>query len=56
MPNKDDYEGMISEIRAGEVLMPKDDKDLAWNNASERSIRIIENYKNGIGIFQLARK
>lgn len=46
-------EGAITEIRAGKVLLPRDEAARAWNNASDRAIRILRNYQTGNGIFQI---
>ena len=46
------FEGAITEIRAGEVLIPKSEADKAWNDASERAISICGNYQRGRGLFQ----
>ena len=40
-----------SEIRAGESLSSRTDAERAHNNACERAIRIIQNYRDGIGLF-----
>jgi hypothetical protein len=45
--------GAVTEIRAGSVLSPKNDADVAWNGANDRSIRILERYKTGEGLFQI---
>lgn len=49
------FEGAISEIRAGSVLVPKEEIEYAWNNSIERAIRILEMYKNGEGLFQITK-
>ena len=46
------FRGMKTEIRAGSVLMPKDEADRAWNSANERAILIIEAYERNEGLFQ----
>ncbi len=48
-----EYDHIISEIKAGMCLFPKDDAGFAHNNACKRAIRIIEQYKNGEGLFQI---
>lgn len=50
---KTDFEGIVSEIRAGMVMFPGNDLDRIHNNACERAIRIVENYRDGKGIFQI---
>lgn len=50
--DENDFEGIATEIRAGKVLSPKNDADTAWNNASDRAIRIIKKYGRGEGLFQ----
>ena len=48
-----ELKGAIQEIRAGEVLIPKTSEELAWNNASERAINIVQRYIDGNGLFQI---
>lgn len=50
---KTDFEGIVSEITAGMVMFPKTDGDGAWNDASRRAINIVNNYRDGRGIFQI---
>lgn len=50
---KNDYDHIITEIRAGKCLQIKSDLDLVHNAACERAIRIIQKYKDGEGLFQL---
>lgn len=50
---KTDLEGIISEITAGMVMFPKDEADRAWNGASQRAISIVNQYREGHGIFQI---
>jgi hypothetical protein len=50
---KTDLEGIISEITAGMVLLPRTEGDKIWNNACLRSIEIVKDYQRGLGIFQL---
>ena len=52
---KNDYEVMITEIGAGRVLIPVDDADRAWNSASERAIRIINQYQDGRDLWQVTK-
>jgi hypothetical protein len=47
-----EFEGAITEITAGKVLGVKSEVDQAWNNASDRAIRIIKQYIDGKGLFQ----
>lgn len=49
----DDFDNIIKEIKAGMVLFGASKKDKAWNDCALRSIRIVENYKEGKGLFQL---
>jgi hypothetical protein len=44
--------GIRTEIMAGCVLFPKDDADMAHNNASKRAAEIIDKYIAGKGLFQ----
>ena len=48
-----EFEGALTEIGAGMVLIPKTEADHAWNNACERSKRIVSYYIRGEGLFQL---
>ena len=52
MDDKTDYEGMITEMNAGKMLKPVTYADVAWNQAIERSVGIVERYKKGTGLFQ----
>ena len=49
---KEDLKNIITEITAGMVLFPKDERDKAWNDASARAIRIVKLYQKGEGLFQ----
>ncbi|MFH1546965.1 MAG: hypothetical protein ABIC57_00590 [bacterium] len=55
-PEKDDFEGMLTEINAGRVLIPKAPEDYVWNDACLRAMSIITKYKEGRGLFQTRRK
>jgi len=45
-------EGAICEIKAGMVLVPANDCDLAWNGACQRAVAILDKYAAGHGLFQ----
>lgn len=45
-----------TEIGAGEVMFPKSDSERAHNNACERAIAIIKNYRDGFGLFQIVQR
>ena len=45
--------GIRTEVIAGGVLIPKSNEDLAWNSANDRTVRIIDQYIRGKGLFQL---
>jgi len=47
-----EYDHIITEIRAGMCLHPKNEADYAHDNACKRAIRIIQHYKDGKGLFQ----
>lgn len=44
---------ILTEIGAGMCLIPKSVEEHAWNNAHERCRQIINNYRNGDGLFQM---
>jgi hypothetical protein len=44
-----------TEIGAGMVLLPRSPAEHAHNNACERANTIIQNYADGIGLFQMTR-
>lgn len=44
------------EIGAGKVLIPRTPEELAHNNACDRANAIIQNYRDGIGLFQMTRE
>lgn len=48
--------GVRTEIGAGKVMFPKSDADRAWNSCADRATRIISNYLDGEGLFQIATK
>ena len=50
----DALKGLRTEIVAGKVLCPKSEADEAWNNCADRAVRILDGYKNGDGLFQVA--
>jgi hypothetical protein len=45
-----------TEIGAGMVLFPKTDAEHAHNNACDRANTIIQNYADGVGLFQLTKR
>lgn len=45
-----------TEIGAGMVLFPKTPEERAHNNACDRANAIIQNYKDGFGLFQMTRR
>ena len=45
-----------TEISAGKVLIPRSDAEHAHNNASDRAISIVQNYKEDIGLFQMTAR
>jgi hypothetical protein len=47
------FEGAITEIGAGRVLVPSTPEERAYNNACERAMRIVESYIRGEGLFQM---
>lgn len=47
-----ELEYVKKEITAGMVLIPSNDADKAWNECAKRSIRIIDQYIKGRGLFQ----
>jgi hypothetical protein len=44
-----------TEIGAGMVLFPGSNAERAHNNACDRAISIIANYREGIGLFQMTQ-
>ena len=46
---------ITTEIGAGMVMFPKTREEQAWNNASERANRIVDDYAEGIGLFQMTK-
>lgn len=46
---------ITTEIGAGMVLFPRSDAERAHNNACERANKIISNYIEGYGLFQMTR-
>jgi hypothetical protein len=48
--------GIRTEIGAGMVLIPKDDRERTWNSAHERANQIVQNYIDGNGLFQITAK
>lgn len=42
-----------TEIGAGMVLVPRTDAEHAHNNACDRALAIIHNYRDGCGLFQM---
>lgn len=51
-----DYDHIITELKAGMVINPKDEADRMWNNASLRAISIVKKYQKGVGLFQLTNE
>jgi hypothetical protein len=47
-----EFSGALTEIVAGKVLLPKSDEEHAWNNASDRAIKIVTSYILDEGLFQ----
>jgi hypothetical protein len=47
--------GIQTEIGAGMVLFAKSPEERAHNNACERANKIIQNYRDGFGLFQMTR-
>jgi len=45
-----------TEIGAGMVLFPNTAADRAHNNACERANSIIQNYREGFGLFQMTKR
>jgi hypothetical protein len=45
-----------TEINCGNVMFPKTAEERAWNAANDRSLRIIANYYEGMGLFQMTAK
>ena len=45
-----------TEISAGKVLIPRSDAEHAHNNASDRAISIVQNYKEDIGLSRTTRR
>jgi len=55
-PSKETLEilrNIQTEIGAGMVLIPRSDAEHAHNNACDRANRIISNYAEGYGLFQM---
>lgn len=50
--HKQVYGWIITELRAGMVLEPKDEGDRMWNHCTLRAISIVKKYEQGIGLFQ----
>jgi hypothetical protein len=48
-------ENIRTEIGAGMVLIPRTPEERAHNNACQRALYIIANYKMGCGLFQMTR-
>jgi hypothetical protein len=48
-------DGILTEIGAGMVLVPKSLEEQTWNNAHDRCRSIIYNYRDGNGLFQMVR-
>jgi hypothetical protein len=42
-----------TEIGAGICMRPRDDAETGYNIGCHRALRIIDNYINGIGLFQI---
>jgi hypothetical protein len=49
---RDSIEGAITDIRAGEILLPKTLAEQCWNNSAERAIAILRKYATGHGLLQ----
>lgn len=49
----DAFRGAITEIGAGQVLIPTLPEERAWNNACQRAISICGHYRDGRGLFQV---
>lgn len=49
---RQDWDGAITEIGAGQVMIPISQADHAWNDASRRAIDILRKYRDGVGLFQ----
>lgn len=47
---------ILTEIGAGMCLLPRSTEERTWNNAHERCKSIINNYRDGIGLFQITAK
>ena len=52
-PVQDVCKWIETELIAGMVLLPKTEADRVWNDAHERAIGILRNYKRGKGLFQI---
>lgn len=44
---------ITTEVSAGRVFRPRNEMERTWNNAHERVMAIIANYRNGDGLFQM---
>lgn len=53
MVERMNLDGAITEMNAGQVLIPKTDADYAHNHATQRCVRILQGYIEGNGLFQL---
>ncbi len=42
-----------TEIVAGKVLAPNTKREEGWNSAHDRTLRVIDNYIEGRGLFQV---
>jgi hypothetical protein len=45
--------GIQTEIGAGKCLIIHGEAEVAHNNACDRAIKIIQNYRDDIGLFQM---
>ncbi len=58
VPNVETIEllrNITTEINCGKVMFPKSEAEMAHNNACQRAMDIIDNYKQGYGLFQMTR-
>jgi hypothetical protein len=48
--------GIQTEIGAGKCLFILGEAERAHNNACDRAVAIVQNYRDGIGLFQIGLK
>ena len=46
-----DIDGLLTELNAGKSLIGYGEAQ-AWNDATDRAIRLVKSYRDGMGLFQ----